>query len=97
MTDVVPASEAYTKLEISGIEPARSKHNAADAFTKVNKCLALERLLSDEKSDHPIEDWVLYQDVTRSRDLEDGEFRSNSLAIAREGIGDGQMMPAGCW
>lgn len=54
----------------------RSEHNAEDAFTKVEKFIALESILSDGKIDHLVEEWVLRLGVGRSRDSEDGECSS---------------------
>lgn len=59
MIDLLAASEAYSRLEISDIGLVRTHHNPADALTKVGRCNALERIIELGVVDHPVEQWVI--------------------------------------
>ena len=45
--------------EISNVGYVRTAYNPADAFTKVDKCTALENILTTGSCDLPIEQWVI--------------------------------------
>lgn len=76
MIYVAAARQAYTLQEILDIWLVHSEHNAADAFTKLNRCLLLEALLCDRRMDYPVEEWVLPLSDHRSRDFKKSECRS---------------------
>lgn len=61
MIDLLAARQAYSRLEISDIGLVRTQYNPADAFTKVGRCSALERMLDLGVIDHPVEQWVIRQ------------------------------------
>lgn len=103
MVDKADVHESYEKFKSSDIGLVRSEHNAADAFTKVKKCIVLERRLSDGKIDHLIDELVLRLGVWHSRDSEYGDCRSyvqefynakRAQAERMEERGSGWMMVA---
>lgn len=76
MIDVEAARQAYARYEISYIGLLRSEHNAADTFTKVKPCPALENLLRDGIMNHPVEEWVLRLPDDRTSESKKTECRS---------------------
>ena len=59
MIDITSVRDAYNMEEISNVGFVRTAYNPADAFTKVDKCQALETILSTGSCALPIEQWVI--------------------------------------
>lgn len=59
LIDVKAVREAYEKFEVSDVGFVRTENNPADSFTKLKPNDALQRILSHNKSDFPIDQWIV--------------------------------------
>lgn len=59
MTDIDFVRDAYQKKEITTIRYIESENHPADALTKVKKCPALSKIVTQKKCDLPIEQFVI--------------------------------------
>ena len=75
MIDIAAIREAYQSTEIHNVAHVRGDHNPGDAFTKVGKCLALNRILESGILDLPVNQWIVRSDAVplRLSDKKKGE------------------------
>ena len=59
LIDVKAVREAYENFEVSDVGFLRSDQNPADSFTKLNCNAALNRILSENKCDFHISQWII--------------------------------------
>ena len=59
MIDITSFRDAYNMGEISNVGFVRTAYNPADAFTKVDKCKALETILTTGSCELSIKPWVI--------------------------------------
>ena len=59
LIDVKSVREAYNNHEVSDVGFLRSEHNPADSFTKISANESLQRILSHNKVDFPVAEWII--------------------------------------
>ena len=67
LIDLTAVREAYRRREITNVAWVRSEYNLADAMTKIVKDSILDDVLTSGKLDHPIEQWIVYEESSREK------------------------------
>jgi hypothetical protein len=65
LVDIAAAMEAYRDGDIANIGLIASAHNPADGLTMVGPNMALWKLMTNARIDHPIKKWVIARDERR--------------------------------